>query len=780
MASSPPTRSPYLIPVIALFIVGLLLFLGMLIRYAFSQSPSPTTTSLAQILTYTSVSSESPSATSTITLTPRPTWTLRPSDTPTLTPTPTSTSTATLIPTLTPATPAKVNISYELKPWDLAEQERAVELMIANANLNPSDKAFRALAYAEGEGILRFPGTDNATRWRWDRAYNLVRIRDPQGIVLYSDLLRGAIKAGQVRASDLPTWFSQYETRFALQISPLPAQPGELSRELVEIIGQGSAYLWLVEIPGETNIYPLINDIDFNQPHENAFTYGDLTGDATPEVVIYRQNTPGATQFFSPHIFDLSATPPAELPIQTQAPIDFWLEPGENAEIITTPSNPNSLKMTSAIMPACPLFAYQEYSWDGSRFAVTPLHYEAKPIPSTAGFCQVVFDEAASAWGPDPAIIIANAMLPIWPPETDANGNPYPLDALDQLRYRLAIEYALANQPSDAVAYMSEIIDAPSTPDSGWVEPAQDFLHVYQAPHDLFIACQAAQFCNLRDAFKTLVLLSQAKDYSQALSYLQIYGVTIRSSGVMDFNQDGLGERWIIIQPKPGEKLEFWILYTANAQIQAAFVKVLEAGESLPFFHTPAGTIPVFQFELHLGYVFIILADQNLAYVQPVDIEYARPTVIKDGYQQALNDLMASEDVQVVLSTLLGLFNSPRFAGDCIAFNICDQFHYTLALAYDLASDSGDAIDQYLWVWRNYGASPYSIMARLKLNYFPLPTYTRTPIPTSTTAPTRTSTRTPTPSNTPTTTFTPTMTFTSTMTPSATPTPSVTPSPTSG
>ncbi|HEX9091317.1 MAG TPA: hypothetical protein VF831_07495, partial [Anaerolineales bacterium] len=57
---------------------------------------------------------------------------------------------------------------------------------------------------------------------------------------------------------------------------------------------------------------------------------------------------------------------------------------------------------------------------------------------------------------------------------------------------------------------------------------------------------------------------------------------------------------------------------------------------------------------------------------------------------------------------------------------------------YNLTGEDTNAIDEYLWVWRNYGQSQYAILARLKLDYFPLPTFTSTPGPSRT--PTRTAT----------------------------------------
>ena len=777
MATGSSQRSPYLIPILIIFILAILLFLGMLINYISHQPTSSTITNTPPLFTLTSISSPTPSTTSTTTLTPRPTWTSRPSSTVTLTPTPTSTTTSTLIRTLTPAVPARYNDRYELKPWDLTEEIRTINLLRANTILAASNDSFRALAYAEGEASLRFPQSLDATLWRWDRAYNLVRSNDPLGVALYSDLITSAIVSGQVRSTDLPSWFSLYETRLMLRISPLPPQSGELGRELIEIIGDGSAFLWLVENPSGTNVYPLLNDINYNQPHENAYLYDELTGDTTPDLVIYRRVAPGTTLLVPPHIFDLSVSPPAELPVQDQLPMDFGLEPRTEAEIVTNSKGGNTLRVTFILLPACPVYVIQEYAWNGSSFTTTPLQYELKPVTGLTAFCEVVFDEATSGWGPEASIIVANTMLGVWPPKTDIQGHPYPPDAYDQLRFRLGVLYALAVQTSEASRVMSEIIDTPIVPDSTWVTPAQAFLRVYQGSDDLFTACQQTQFCNLRDALRTMVNNSATHEPTQALEFLQAHGVTIRSSGLFDFDIDGQAERWMIIRPKAEAKLEFWILSRMQTGVQAVFVQVFEAGESLPYYHEPAGSIPVIQFELQKGFIFKRLPDTQEAYIQWVDVEYSRPTIIRDGYEQALNALMAGKDPVTIRDTLLEVYNSPRFKGDCIAFNICDQFHYTLGLVYDLIGEEGNAIDQYLWVWRNYGKSSYALMARVKLNYFPLPTYTRTPIPSSTSIPTRTPTATRTPTNT----FTPTITIspTATVTPTDTVIPTFTVTPTS-
>jgi hypothetical protein len=235
---------------------------------------------------------------------------------------------------------------------------------------------------------------------------------------------------------------------------------------LVEIIGDGSAYLWLVEKPGVTSIDPLINDIDFNQPHENAFLYDDLTGDTTPELIIYRQFTPSDTSLVPPHIFDLAIAPPVELPIQDQSPMDFGLEPHSKFEVMPDTQGVDKIQVTYTLLPSCPVYVSQNYAWNESSFVTTPLQYELVPIFDYRAYCEVALDEASLGWGPEAAINIGNAMLEIWPPETDTQGQPYPAYAYDQLRYRLGVLYALAGQPSETTRILSEIINMPIVPDS--------------------------------------------------------------------------------------------------------------------------------------------------------------------------------------------------------------------------------------------------------------------------------------------------------------------------
>jgi hypothetical protein len=44
----------------------------------------------------------------------------------------------------------------------------------------------------------------------------------------------------------------------------------------------------MVESPGGTAVYTLINDINFDQPHENSYAYEELTGDGSSDLIISR------------------------------------------------------------------------------------------------------------------------------------------------------------------------------------------------------------------------------------------------------------------------------------------------------------------------------------------------------------------------------------------------------------------------------------------------------------------------------------------------------------
>lgn len=771
MSTASKQSNRFLMPVLlaGLALAGIL-FLAMFARYVTSIPVTPTFTPLPFIPTLTATVTPTPTHTPTISLTPRPTWTLRPSDTATSTPTPSPTATQTRYPTLTAAIPANSDLRYRLAIWTLADAERTIELMKIKAVAANDSEGYLALANALREALLRYPQSFEAARWRWELAYVLARLNDPQAASLYAGLIQAALNARQVRVDDLPEWFSLYEPDLSLSLTALPAQPGELSRRLIEIGGHGSAYLYLLEMPGGAQLYPLTTDFDFLNLRQTDFLLSDLTGEGVPELILYRRYTPVETSLTQPHVFSLAQLPPLEMPFAEEMPFDFGMAFEVSLTASPNEQGGNDLQLTVLLQPACPVEATRFYRWDGRRFQGEPFQYQIKPAPGLEGYCEAMIDHAALVWGPEVALRLAKPLLAVWPPLRDPNGKLYPADAYDAWRFRLGVYHALSGQQAEAIQIMSEIVHQPAVPESVWIEPARQFLETYQSPADLFRACQNAPGCNLRQAIQTMTRLSGLEQVSLALDYLVRAGVETRASGYFDFDLDGKAERWLTVRPRPGEKLEFWILTEVQGGVQAIFVQIYEVNQPQPYYAEPTGGPVVTQLERGQGFILQRSPDGRQAYLTFVAVEFIRPRLIPDslrGIQQALFDGAAPH---AALTALLELQASPRFAGDCKAYGICDDFYYLLGLTHELAGNSREAIGAYLTVWRYYPHSPYTLMARLKLELLPAP-----PTPTRTITPTPTGTATPGPSPTPSPTSTPGSTATETITPTETPTPTGTP-----
>jgi hypothetical protein len=291
------------------------------------------------------------------------------------------------------------------------------------------------------------------------------------------------------------------------------------------------------------------------------------------------------------------------------------------------------------------------------------------------------------------------------------------------------------------------ILDTPTSTQSSWIEPAHAFITTYQGPEDLYRACLAAPGCNLHHAIQEMVYRSGISSPAFARQFLLENGVVGRTSGYFDFDGDGSEEAWLTLRPQAEAKLEFWIFAATASGVQAVFVQVYEANVPQPYLHDPEEVPPVVQFERGSGFIMERDPQTGEVAIHFVDVEYSRPTFIRDELNSLAQALFFSVDPSWVLAELLEIQSSPRFAGDCVAFGICARLYYTLGLAYELTGNQLSAIDWYLITWREYPLSPYTLMARLKLELIPAtPTFTPTitPIPTITWTPDPLRTSTPT------------------------------------
>ncbi len=383
-----------------------------------------------------------------------------------------------------------------------------------------------------------------------------------------------------------------------------------------------------------------------------------------------------------------------------------------------------------------------------------PPQVESYPELTLLGWCEILVEHASLEWAPELTLAVAEPLLASWPPAEDAEGDPYPADALDAWRFRLGVLHALAGHQPEALQYFQTILDDPTSAESSWIEAARTFITTYQGPEGLYRACLAAPGCNLHHAIQEMVHSSGINSAALARQYLLENGVVGRTAGYFDFDSDGRNEAWLTLRPQEQGKLEFWILVATASGVQAVYVQIFEANVPQPYLHEPDETPPVVQFERGSGFILERDPQTGEAAIRFVDVEYSRPTFIRDELNSATQALFFGVDPAWVLSELLEIRASPRFAGDCVAYGICARFYYTLGLVYELTGNQLSAIDWYLTTWREYPLSPYTLMARLKLELIPAtptttPTITQIPTITYTPDPLRTATPTTMPYNPP-------------------------------
>lgn len=704
--------------------------------------------------TQTPTVTATPTITPTPTRTPRPTWTIRPilTSTPTQTPTPSQTPTKTRLPTITPARPLNINDRYEFVSWSADLADRAAQMAgeypdvlypkPETRNSSGYHAAFSVAVYAYREALLRYPNDPRAASWQWQQTYAMAHLGIPEAASRYAGYIQEALIRGDLRAEDLPEWFQRQEPRLTLSLFNIPAKPGQLNQEVV-LIEEGGVFLWLIETPKEKRVVPIWRAFNFEAAAETRHLIGDLAGEGQMEIAIFQPepSTPGLLT--DPKVFRLVGDTPVELPVQAALPLDLQTAVSFN---LTTNDTPG-FQLTASLSPACPVTLLRNYTWDGRQFVPEDQELAVSPQTELVQYCAPILSHALSAWKPTQIIPLLEGLLPFWPPALDLDEQPYPEDAKDELRYQLGVAQALKGQFEAAVKTLQEIKASPVITDSRWVSPASRFLQAYTAPEMLYTACQQDKACNLRTALEALTAASQETDPARAQENLRLHGVPIRASGIFDFDQDGQVERWITIQPRLGQQLEFWILAATPAGVQARFIDVTIKDRPEPFYDEPVTALPpVFQLEASKGFQLVRLAESGKIFIQPTAVKSPLTTYTRDMLIEAQESLLSGGDPAQVRDSLLEVRQSGKF--NCLNDRICDHFYYTLGLAYELAGDRRKAIDTYIQLWWEERNSPFTKIARMKIGVItPTPSATslgpKTPTPGTPGSPTQVPTATP-------------------------------------
>jgi hypothetical protein len=730
---------------LALLMAAALVLLGSLPA---SITTTGNETSAVQAQVFSTVG-ETSTDTATATESPRPTWTLRPSETPTTTPSPTPTATPTRerFPTLTPARPFPINARYGFNPQsaDLMDQIAKTIADYPDAKFSEPEERrgeayqayfiYPALIYQEA--LLRYPAAEQSEQWMWGLAYSMARLGDPQAVVLYQRFLLQALNRPDLALEDLPDWFRQNSPDLSLEIHQLdlPAAQGQFA---LMVMPEGRmVYLLQNEAQRAASLYPLTAGFNFSSEPRLAFTTLDMDGDGKHELALYLPEASRDDVFAAPGLFSLKEMPPKKLPVGESLSIDFKTGVRVSLQAVESAGPGKALEAAAEIFPPCPLKATRTYRWDGQQAVPETLIYTHYAVAENLSYCEPLLALAENYLEPAARVEIIAALLPLWPPAADPQGRPYPQDAKDELRFRLAVNLALLGQPEEARAEMEAIARQPSDPAGNWPHAATSFADALTGQAGLYLACRAAPLCDLHTAVQSTV--DGQTDIGQAVNALRQAGAQIGATGSFDFDQDGQLEGWFTLRQRPNEQLEFWLLAEALDGVQAVYISTTTADKPAPYWSSAANNPGVFQIEPRQGYRMRRLERSRQPVIEAVRVEPALTTTTRDTIIQAEQNLLGGQDPRQVRDQLLALRESGRF--NCLNHRVCDRYFYALGLAAELAGDESLARDLYIELWWEESASPLTAAARLKLFFIPrtaTPTPTPSPIPTETAEPSET------------------------------------------
>jgi hypothetical protein len=706
------------------------------------QTPEP----IEVVLSTQKVSTLTPTPSHTPTL--RSTFTPEATRTPTISPTSTVTPLPTLLPSLTPAFPSEHNDQYKLVHWtpELATQlidllEVYPETLSGFARGADNQGYYDAFSYAifsQQEALHRFATAPQARDWLWQLAYNLARTSDPAAGEVYANIITQELNSGQVTLDGLYRWGLDRTPQVIIEVIPLDTPSGDLSSNLVKVRAgeNGSSFFWLIEKPNGYINFPLTSDFNFIQPSGINYFIVNLLGTNNTVVGIYPTEVYDSFNYVTPSIFSLDQQPPVELGYENISSPAIGPEFTNNWEPIEPGTGEGVLQFEDVIFAACPVTVNHSYRWIGNIFSFLEASYHIEPDLDLLGYCEVVVNHALNVWGLEPTIQLMETLLPSWPPESTTTGGEYPQDALDEWRFRLSLYHGLLGNWAESTGYANTIVSNPASPDSRWITPAAEFLAIYQDQRDIYKACLPSTYCDPGLAFKSLAATITPQEYPDLINILENSGVTVRSSGYFDFDNDGDSERWVVIRHNPGTPLEFWIMKPHETGIYAIFVDTIETDAPRLTYLEPISEPPIVKIDPDITFQLVkqgpdqepvvVMVEQEVIFASDrtgLELDYLEVTLFTGG------------DPAYVQQELLILRTSPHFT---CSYLLCPRFLYLLGLASELANDERAAVNAYLELWREYIDSPYATMARFKLisKITPVPTFTPTITQTPTATPT--------------------------------------------
>jgi hypothetical protein len=588
---------------------------------------------------------------------------------------------------------------------------------------------YKYLAFIESEALLRFPDEQQAERWQWDLCYNLALSYTPPEstnapeLPCYSKLIENGLNTGKTDIANVSGWFHTHESRFSFEITSTTPPPGYTNSHIILL--ENNAVIWLLGKNGIFNATGLMSSMFFYRESDVEFQFIDLTGDNYSELVLNfgRSHCCGAitVQF----IYDLSSGTPRRLTFLDLDGISSNTISDYDSYITALKGDvkPGLLFKSHLGDPTdqpCNLRKYEKYLWNGNQFELVenwfgidpPGKYDDKEL------CQFAINLASN---PDELSVIVNSIQQIHTPNF--------FGYREVIFFHLGEYYAQSGNWNKASEYFSLVGAEPGDSKSEWKSSAQLFLENSTTENNFYKLCSKISQCDMQNVLKQFIENAKTDSFPLVNESLKELGVSIKASGIFDFDGDNTFEQWLVIQHPGKQSREFWLLVKGNTKIYALFVTEPTVNKpDISTFSTIAGK---YTFELSNQNEQTLYSLEKLGISgQPYILPAKKPWDSGDPNQKLYNAQafwrQMIDDVagKVFIGTdfaqenkiLLDLENSKEYG--CKTYK-CDQLYYLLGLTNELMGEKQAAVNAYLQLWEKYPDSPYTIMARSKLKAIP-------------------------------------------------------------
>jgi len=655
---------------------------------------------------------------------------------------PTLAATRTPVPTFTPAAPDEGH-SYRLREWTAEQADLLINQIssylgaIANEQIFDGVygrsyymKQFRYLAFAEQEALLRFPNAVQAENWQWDLCYNLAlsypyaESADAPELGCYANLIEDGLNSGQTDPAGLPDWFKAHESRYSIEVTPHTSPRGYTSSYVISL--EASAILILLEKSDRFQVKGLISSMFFFRESGVHFEQLDFTGDGYPELVLNFGRSHCCGAFTQQFVYELSSGEPQVLAFKNLSGTFTHTTSDYDSYITPLESEPPGLLFKGhygyeLIPQLCSVWKYDRYSWNGHEFELSktwfgidePGEYDDRE------FCQFVIDTAREQGELDVAV------KTIGDHRFDE-----PNITKDQILYRLGEHHARLGNVEKAREFFTGVIaiQAGANPsDSEWARAAQAFLDNYQKKSDYYGVCSKVTPCNMHDALQQLIADMESDPFLVASERLKAAGVPVRSDGFVNFDGGERIEQWLVVQHPGRAAREFWILVQGPGEIDGLFVADISANRPELREFQGSNTYGLIASEGETLFSLETFDFSGQPYVLThgivkdndplMEADYLESYLVDEPLDDLINRLFRGDDPAEIRDLLLQFNQSKSF--DCKRAGRCDQVAYLLGLTDELLGEEQSALNAYLQLWNEYPDSPYTIMARAKLELTP-------------------------------------------------------------